>query len=164
MSKENILTVQSAVRGFHVYKAIWQPEEGEKLIREHEENNKYDLYAIKMCRPLDRKIVGHLPTEISRITRFMIARGPMVEAQVKSTGKSSTGIKHKSNKPGSTDIRRWFKPASNKVNDPSTKKKRSEESSIIAIDHYFNITVVIKRETRSLLILVKVLYSPTCVL
>ena len=80
------------------------------------------------------------------------------------TGKSSAGIKHKSNKPGSTDIRRWFKPASNKVNDPSTKKKRSEESSIIVIDQYFNITVVIKRETISLLIHVKVLYSPTCVL
>ena len=42
-------TVQSAVRGFHVYKAIWQPEEGEKLMCEHEENNKYDLFAIKVC-------------------------------------------------------------------------------------------------------------------
>ena len=82
MSKENILTVQSAVRGFHVYKAIWQPEEGEKLMCEHEENNKYDLFAIKVCRPLDRKIVGHLPIEISRITRFIIARGAIVEAQL----------------------------------------------------------------------------------
>ena len=50
------------------------------------------------------------------------------------TGKSSTGIKHKNNKPESTDIQRWFKPAGNKVNDPSTKKKRSEETSIIVID------------------------------
>ena len=48
MSKENILTVQSAVRGFHVYKAIWQPEEGEKLMCEHEENKKYDLFAINV--------------------------------------------------------------------------------------------------------------------
>ena len=37
MPKENILTVQSAVHGFHVYKAIWQPEEGENLMCEHEE-------------------------------------------------------------------------------------------------------------------------------
>ena len=35
-------TVQSAVRGFHVYKAIWRPEEGEKLMCEH----KYDLFAV----------------------------------------------------------------------------------------------------------------------
>ena len=203
MSKENILTVQSALRGFHVYKAIWQPEEGEKLMCEHEENNKYDLFAIKVCPPLDRKIVGHLPIEISRITRFIIAHGAIVEAQLtavqyrrsslvqggleipcsltskmpatkkrsellkkhlelfewqytepqeiiilgtfnkkdslattsrEATGKRSAGIKHESNKPKSTDIRRWFKPAGNKVNDPSAKKKRSEESSIIVID------------------------------
>ena len=48
MSKENILTVQcAAVRGFHVYKAIWQPKEDEKLICEREENNKYDLFQLK---------------------------------------------------------------------------------------------------------------------
>ena len=82
MSKENLLTVQSAIRGFHVYKAIRQPEEGEKLISEHEENNKYDLFAIKVCRPLDRKIVDDLPIAISRITRFIIARGVIVEAQL----------------------------------------------------------------------------------
>ena len=46
LSKENIWTVQSAVRGFR-----------EKLKREHEEINKYDLFAIKVCRPLDRKII-----------------------------------------------------------------------------------------------------------
>ena len=82
MSKENILTVQSALRGFHVYKAIWQPEEGEKLMCEHEENNKYDLFAIKVCPPLDRKIVGHLPIEILRITRFIITHGAIVEDQL----------------------------------------------------------------------------------
>ena len=45
MLKENILTVQSAVRGFHVCKVIWQPEEVEKIMFGHEENN--DLFAIK---------------------------------------------------------------------------------------------------------------------
>ena len=46
--KENISTFQSAVRGFHVYKATWQPEEGQKLMCKHKENNKYDLFAIKV--------------------------------------------------------------------------------------------------------------------
>ena len=79
MSKENILTVQSAIRGFHVYKSIWQPEESEKLMHEHEENNKYDLFAIKVCRPFDRKIAGHVLIEILRITRFIMALGIIVE-------------------------------------------------------------------------------------
>ena len=39
----------------------------------------------------------------------------------KTTGISSTGIKDKCNKPESTDIRRWFKPAGNKVSGPSAK-------------------------------------------
>ena len=43
-------------------------------------------------------------------------------------------MKQKSNKPESTDIRRWFKLAGNKLNDPSAKKKRNEESCIIVID------------------------------
>ena len=49
---------------------------------EHEENNKYYLFAIKLYRPLDRKIVGHFPIKISRITRFIIARGAIGEAQL----------------------------------------------------------------------------------
>ena len=49
---------------------------------EHKENNKYDLFAIKMWRSLDRKIVGHLTIDISRITRFIIVRGTIAEAQL----------------------------------------------------------------------------------
>ena len=170
---------------------------------EHQENNEYYLFAIKLCRPLDKEIVRHFPIEISRITRFISSRGAIGEAYLtaahyrrsplaqggleipcsltfkmpatknssellkrylerfeskyteprkiiilgtfikkdslattsrEATGKSSTRIKHKSNKPESTDIPRWFKPAGNKLNDPSAKKKRSEESSIIVID------------------------------
>ena len=82
MSKENKVTVQSVVRGFHVYKAICQLEESEKLFCEHEENNKYDLFATKVCQPFDRKIVGHLPIEILRITQFIIACWAIVEAQL----------------------------------------------------------------------------------
>ena len=59
---------------------------------------------------------------------------------------------------------RKFKPTGNKINDPSAREKRIAESSIIVIEKYFNITVVKKRETRSLSILVKVLYFPTYVL
>ena len=82
MSKEKVLTVQTAVRGFHVYKASWQPKENEKLSCDHEEDNKYDIFAIKVCQSVDDKIVGHLPIEISRITRYALARGAKVEAQL----------------------------------------------------------------------------------
>ena len=41
-----------------------------------------DTCVSKVCRPLQRKIVGHLPIEISRITPFNIARGTILEAQL----------------------------------------------------------------------------------
>ena len=44
-----------------------------------------DTCVSKVCQPLQRKIVGHLPIEISRITPFIIARGTIVEAQLTPT-------------------------------------------------------------------------------
>ena len=85
MSSEKVLTVQAAIRGYHVYKAIWKPMEAETLLSEYEENNPHDLFAIKVCRIPDKTIVGHLPMEISRITKYMIARGAQIEAQLTET-------------------------------------------------------------------------------
>ena len=45
-------------------------------------------------------------------------KGSLATTSRETTEKSSKGIKHKSNKPESTDIRRWFKPVGNNVNDP----------------------------------------------
>ena len=82
-----------------------------------------ELYESKYTEPQEIIILGTFNKKDSLATTSR-----------ETTGKSSTGIKHKSNKLESTDIRRWFKPAGNKANDPSATKKRSEESSIIVID------------------------------
>ena len=67
------------VRGFHVYKEIWKPIVGEPLRCSHERNNIYDRYEIAANkRPRGRladSIIGHLPREISRATRFFLVRG-----------------------------------------------------------------------------------------
>ena len=41
-------TFSCAIRGYHVYTNIWQPEENETLQYNHESDNCYDLIAIKM--------------------------------------------------------------------------------------------------------------------
>ena len=51
------------MRGYHYYKAFWNPVPIQKLICAHEENKPVDMFAIKVCE--DMKIVGHLPMEIS---------------------------------------------------------------------------------------------------
>ena len=68
------------------------------------------------------------------ILRTFNQKDSLATTSRETTGKSSTGIKYKRNKPESANIRRWFKPAGNKVNVPSAKKKRSEESSKIVMD------------------------------
>ena len=86
MTQKKGIVFSGAVRGFHVFKMSWKPEEGETLECLHEENNPYNVFSIKICQSNNaQSVVGHLPMEISRITKFIIQRGSRVQATV--TGK-----------------------------------------------------------------------------
>ena len=76
-----ILVFSAAMRGFHVYWDVWKPLENE----ERECLNLSDMFPIKTCRLEGGQIVGHLPIEISRPTKFLLDRGAKVTAQL--TGK-----------------------------------------------------------------------------
>ena len=77
----NSFTFPCAVRGFHVYQRICQPSVNDGLDCEWELGNNYDRFAIKCCDN-DNRIVGHLPMEISHITKFLIDRGAVVYATI----------------------------------------------------------------------------------
>ena len=82
MTQKSIVFI-AAVRGFHVYKMSWKPEEGEILECLYEENNPYDVFSIKVCKSNNaQSVVGHLPMEISRITKFILQRGARLQATV----------------------------------------------------------------------------------
>ena len=70
----------AAVRGFHVYRDIWNPDLNESLGCCHEEGNVFDIFAIKSCRLTDGEIGGHLPREIARSTKYLLDRGAVVIA------------------------------------------------------------------------------------
>ena len=93
MDSSNSLVLNFAfpcgLRGFHVYKELWNPKLNEKLETIHEENNPHDRYAVAairktVCR-LRPVVVGHLPREISRFTRFIILHGATVKVKVSNT-------------------------------------------------------------------------------
>ena len=84
MSKEKILEFTAAIRGYHYYKRYWQPKEAEKLDCLHEVDNPFDVFAIKTGNS-DKNITGHLPREISRVTKFLLDRGAVVYAELTST-------------------------------------------------------------------------------
>ena len=73
----------AAVRGFHFCRRAWVPTENEKLKCAHDKNNPFDDFAIKTMDN-SGQTVGHLPMELSRITKFLIDRGAKVEAQLSS--------------------------------------------------------------------------------
>ena len=73
----------SAVRGFHCYRSFWIPQPEQVLNCSHEIANTFDRFAIKVCETEKDEIVGHLPMEISRITKFLI--GANVSAKLRST-------------------------------------------------------------------------------
>ena len=61
------------------------PEPEQTLNCFHEETNTFDRFAIKVCEKDKNEIVGHLPMEISRVTKFLLDRGANVSAKLTST-------------------------------------------------------------------------------
>ena len=70
----------SAVRGYHVYKDVWKPSIGEKLVAKREFNNPMDKHAVKVVK--DDETVGHLPREFSRIAWYFLARSGEISVEV----------------------------------------------------------------------------------
>ena len=75
-------TFNSAIREFHYFKRYWSPEKAKKLICIYEENNAFDVLAIKTCKE-DGKIIGHLPCELS--IKLILDRGARILAVLEST-------------------------------------------------------------------------------
>ena len=81
---EKICKFSAAVRGYHFFKRVWTPKESERLNCQFEENNPFDQFAIKTVTG-SGLTVGHLPKEISRVTKYLIDRGANVTVQLTST-------------------------------------------------------------------------------
>ena len=70
----------SAVRGYHVFKDVWERLIGKKLVAKREFNNPIDKHAVKVVK--DNETVGHLPREFSRITWYFLARSGEISVEV----------------------------------------------------------------------------------
>ena len=79
--------MESCVRGYHIYKAIWSASLGEELQCQRETGNSSDLYAVA-----DSTTVGHLPRKISRICTLFIRRGGTITCLVNGRRKYSADL------------------------------------------------------------------------
>ena len=73
----------AAVRGFHYHQRIWRPKENEELDCVYEPDNMFDRFAIKTVNK-DGDTVGHLPKEISRVTKYFLDRGFTMQCKLTS--------------------------------------------------------------------------------
>ena len=83
MDHNKLFESTAAVGGYHYYQPFWKPQPNQKLSCAYEENNPFDLFAMKICE--DTNIVGHLPIEISRASKYLMDRGASFTVQLTST-------------------------------------------------------------------------------
>ena len=50
MNHNKIFEFTAAVRGYHYYREFWNPVPNQKLSCAHEENNPFDMFAIKVLK------------------------------------------------------------------------------------------------------------------
>ena len=74
-----VTEISAAVRGYHYNGSIWCPEKEEQVDCSHDFGNVFDVFAIKTCKP-DGTVVGHLPREILKATKFLLDRSAQISA------------------------------------------------------------------------------------
>lgn len=71
----------SCVRGYHVYKEIWEAVIRERLVCERQPENQRDRYAVAIKKN-DGTIIGHVPRKISKLCSLFLLRGGSIECIV----------------------------------------------------------------------------------
>ena len=72
--------IDSAIRGFHVYKSLWMPEIDQELSIVWETSNTHDRFAVTIQK--GTLTTGHVPAEISKVCWFFLRRGGTIKCRV----------------------------------------------------------------------------------
>lgn len=86
--------MESEIRGYHVYGSSWKPKIGDFLLTDQEVSNEEDKFEVAVYKELGmdgKKIVGHLPVELSRIAAYFIENSGEISCKVTRERKHSKG-------------------------------------------------------------------------
>ena len=72
--------IPCCVRGYHVYRDIWEAAVGEVLMCHREPTNSSDRYAVAVIKSAE--IIGHLPRKLSKICSLVLRRGGSIRSTV----------------------------------------------------------------------------------
>ena len=79
-SSGETFTVESCVRGYHIYKDIWDATIGEELQCARESDNSNDRYAVAVRK--NDAVVGHVPRTISRVCALFLERNGAINCTI----------------------------------------------------------------------------------
>lgn len=80
----------SCIRGYHVYKSVWNASIGDKLHCIREPGNNMDRYVIAVME--GTSVVGHLPRKISHLCSLFIKKGGKITCEVTGSRRFSSDL------------------------------------------------------------------------
>ena len=84
-------TVDSCIRGYHIYKTIWPAPIGEVLQCQPESGNIHDPYCVAVVTA-QNITVGHVPRTVSAVCRSFLRRGGNIVSQVTGSRRFSADL------------------------------------------------------------------------
>ncbi len=81
MSEDASFSFASVVRGYHIYKDIWEAPIGETLPCKCERSNRHDPFAVSITNH-DAAIVGHVPRRISPACSMFLRRSGTIKSRI----------------------------------------------------------------------------------
>ena len=87
----DVFTVDTVVRGYHVYRAIWDGAIGEVLPCQRQQGNVHDPYAVAVVSN-GPTVVGHVPRAISYVCHLFLGRNGRIMCQVTGTRQYSRDL------------------------------------------------------------------------
>jgi len=68
------------MRGYHIYKEVWEASLGETMVCAIESENAFDPFAVSVVR--DGEIIGHVPRKISAACSLFLRHHGSITCQV----------------------------------------------------------------------------------
>ena len=80
MAERQASTLESVIRGRHIYKQIWRPLIGEILTLEREKGNNHDKFAVSLLK--HTTFLGHVPQEFPWVFWHFLRHGEAITCEV----------------------------------------------------------------------------------
>ena len=85
-----LVMFDSAIRGHHIYKEIWNPDVEEELQCKMKHGNIHDMYAVAVTR--EDIVVGHLPRNICTPCHLFLCKGGNISCVVNGATRFSADL------------------------------------------------------------------------